>query len=104
MKKITWMSTGLVFGELWGGGKGAYPARAFSAKSLKELVKLNMDALNDGSLDSGMGYQKLIGARLLISKDEEIIVNGKSFINLGVPRVKYIGELTSTQKHFLSRL
>lgn len=103
-KKITWMSTGKVYGKLWGGAKGAYPARVFSASTLKELVELNTDALNDGSLDNGMGFEKLIGARLLISKDEEIIVNGKSYISWGRARVKYIGELTNKQKHFLSRL
>jgi len=72
-------STGFVYGNLWGGGRGAYPAEKLEAKTLKELLKEASKGLKEGWLDSGMGYESLFGAVLEVEEIETIIKNGKRY-------------------------
>jgi hypothetical protein len=103
MKKLTetvkYRSTGLVFGNFWGGGRGTYPAVKLSADTKEELIKKATEGL-DGSLDSGMGYESLIGAILDITKITSITYGGKTFTNEEV-EVEFIGELTEKDQDFL---
>jgi hypothetical protein len=73
-------SSGLVYGNYWGGGKGSYPAKKFSSDFYEDLIAKNENALKDGSLDSGMGYESLIGALLNIETIEIIEFEGKEFL------------------------
>lgn len=99
-EKFSYDSTGLVFGNFWGGGRGSYPARKLHAETLEDLVKQAIDGLN-GSLDSGMGYESLIGAMLFVTKTTTIMAKKKPFSNEENLEPVFIGELTDEQKEFL---
>jgi hypothetical protein len=91
--------TGFVLGNLWGGGNGGYPARPLSANTKEELIKQAEEGL-DGSLDSGMGFESLLGALLFITTTTTIKHNGKEFENQETEDI-FIGELTEEQQDFL---
>jgi len=99
---ITYNSKGVVLGNYWGGGKGSYAAQRFSSSVSKEdLIEINKKALEDGSLDSGMGYESLIGALIYIETVTRILHENKPFTNTEVESI-FIGDLTDAQKDFLS--
>ena len=78
MKRIS--TTGFVFGNCWGGGTCGYNARHINGTVLKEVKATALNMLEDGSLDSGMGYESLYGA-ILKAKIEDIrIINGREFV------------------------
>lgn len=54
-------ATGYVYGKYWGGGEGAYKAKKLSFETREELVKYLTELKDYGQLDSGMGYQEVIG-------------------------------------------
>lgn len=95
-------STGFVYGKFWMGGEGSYPANSFESESKKDLINQCTTALNNGSLDFGMGFEALIGAILNIETITTIQHNGKEFKN-SENCLKYIGKLTPKQKGFLLR-
>ena len=97
---VVFTSRGLVFGNYWGGGKGAYSAEKLSADTKEELIEEATKKLEDGSLDSGMGYESLIGALLYITKTTTIIHKGKSFVNKETED-EFIGDLTESDQDFL---
>jgi hypothetical protein len=92
-------SRGLVYGNLWGGGQGAYKAKRLQAKTREELLEQALKGL-DGSLDGGMGFESLIGALLEIKKITTIVVKGKTFTNEEIEDA-FIGDLTEEQQEFL---
>ena len=98
----TYHAKGLVYGNLWGGGRGAYSARPLkNFQSKKELISEAERMLKEGSLDSRMGYESLIGARLVIKEVETITQNKKNFSRSEF-NVVFIGKLTQKEKRFLS--
>ena len=97
--KIRYESTGLVYGNYWGGGQGAYAARRLKAATKEELLKQAKEGL-DGSLDDGMGYESLIGTILHITKITTTDIDGKEFVNKEY-ETEFIGELTEEQIDFL---
>jgi hypothetical protein len=99
METIKFTSTGLVFGNYWGGGKGAYGARPLSADTKEELLKCAKDGL-DGSLDAGMGYESLIGALLCVKKTTTKMIDNKPFINTEED-LEFVGDLTEEEEDFL---
>lgn len=66
---------------IWGGGAGFYKARSYSAPTMEELKELINKALDNGSIDSGMGYESLIGATMNICTKTQIFVEDKWFTN-----------------------
>lgn len=88
-------STGLVYGQFWGGGEGSYPASILVAKTRKALLLQAKAGLN-GTLDSGMGFECLLGARLVIEEVETVTVKGLQYCRSEV-EVVYIGKLTDAQ-------
>jgi hypothetical protein len=104
MKKLeikkSYRSEGFVLGNYWGGGQGAYPCTKFESDNLDDLIKQNELALKSGSLDSGMGYESLIGARLWIVTISKIMYEGQEYINTEYDD-QFIGELTSDEQDFL---
>ena len=97
-KKITYKSTGVVYGRFWGGGEGIGIARELEADTKKELLEKAKKGLN-GMLDSGMGFEKLLGALLLIQKTTEIYIDNKLYRNHQYQQ-RFIGCLTQKQKNF----
>lgn len=96
----SYQSTGLVYGCLWGGGEGGYPARQLEGNSLQEIID-QANAGLDGSLDSGMGFERLLGAFLLVTETSTIEVDGKSYSHKETLEPVFIGELTDMQKQQL---
>lgn len=97
-----YIARGYVLGKLWGGGMGAYPSRTLESDTLEDLKKQAIDGL-DGSLDSGMGFEYLQGARLEIETVESLKKGKKCFFNSSY-KVLFFGELTRKEKHFLGTL
>ncbi len=96
----TYVAEGRVLGNFWGGGKGSYKARQFVSKtSIDDLIETLNKALKDGSLDSGMGYENLIGACLDITITSSIIIDGKTFHSEEVEELN-IGEMTEDEIEF----
>jgi len=73
--------TGLVLGNLWGGGSGRYPARTLRGTDKEKIIKEAEEALTDGSLDSGMGFESIYGAILSLTTISKINIDEKEFIN-----------------------
>ena len=76
---MLYQAKGIVWGNAWGGGKLGYQARQLESESLKDLRKEITKALGDGSLDSGMGFESLVGAVMEICETETIRKDGKDF-------------------------
>ena len=89
---------GVVLGNLWGGGTGAYPTSFLYARSLEELRKKATKGL-DGSLDSGMGFESLIGAVMDVKITDEKVINGKKFYHDEYTMIE-VGDLTEEQREF----
>jgi hypothetical protein len=58
------------------------------------------NALSDGSLDSGMGYESLIGAILNVEIKTEVLIEGKKFINREYDEIS-IGNIDERDIEFL---
>jgi len=96
---VKFESTGLVFGNYWGGGKGSYPARKLYAETKSDIIEQAEKGLN-GSLDSGMGYESLIGALLVITEITTINLKGKNYVHKE-DDIIFIGDLSEDEQDFL---
>jgi hypothetical protein len=98
---VKFESTGLVFGNYWGrGGKGSYPARKLYAETKSDIIEQAEKGLADGSLDSGMGYESLIGALLVITEITTINLKGKNYVHKE-DDIIFIGDLSEDEQDFL---
>ena len=95
-------TSGLVYGKDWGFGMSAYPAEKGNYHSYKELKEDIEKGIKEGSLDSGMGFQSLKGALIIIETIRRIVFKGRSYYNSAFKRV-YFGDLSHKEKCFLSR-
>jgi hypothetical protein len=100
-KQIKFTAKGYVLGNYWGGGQGAYPTIRFTANTKEELLEQANQALHNGSLDSGMGYESLIGAVLEIKCITKIKIDDDEFFKHDYEE-EFIGELNDEQVEFLS--
>ena len=100
-KQIKFTAKGYVLGNYWGGGQGAYPTIRFTANTKEELLEQANQALHNGSLDSGMGYESLIGAVLEIKQTIKVEIDGHDFFNHEIEE-EFIGKLNDEQVDFLS--
>jgi hypothetical protein len=78
-KRIT--VTGIVYGNCWGGGQSGFKARKIEGDTLKEVKDEAKRMLEDGSLDSGMGFESLNGAVLEAKIKTIKMINGEEYIN-----------------------
>jgi hypothetical protein len=101
--KIKYNANGYVLGNLWGGGIGGYRSEPLEAKTKEDLLKQAKKKLKDGSLDSGMGFDGLLGAKLLIEKVTTKTIGGRDFVHREHEN-EYIGNLTEEQLDFLEEL
>ncbi len=92
--------SGFVYGNYWGGGKGAFKSESYKGENLDKLMIEIKEDLEDGSLDGGMGYESLIGAILDIETIETIKCKGKEYHNSEY-EIEFIGDLTSEEEDFL---
>lgn len=94
-------ATGIVLGNLWGGGMGTYPSEKLSNySSVEELLEDAEKMLKTGALDSGMGFQNLIGAGLIIEEFKTIKYNNESFYASNDSQV-YIGNMNQDELQIL---
>lgn len=100
--ETTFKSTGLVYGNFWGGGSGAYQAKKLTGKTKEEIIEKAIEGL-DGSLDDGMGFQRLLGALLCITKISTTEINGKEFVN-EESETEFVGELNEKEQDFLENV
>lgn len=98
--KIVYKAKGEVMGFLWGGGKGGYPTIPLEGSTEKEILQKAEKGL-DGSLDSGMGFERLTGAILSIRKVTRKTIKGKEFVNDEFLGFKYVGKLSETDNGIL---
>jgi len=98
---ITYKATGIVLGYLWGGGQGGYPARVITSDNLTNLRQQVKDGIEDGSLDSGMGFQSLTGALMCIETIDTRKIDGKTFVAVDYED-ELFGDLTQKQKDLLA--
>ena len=101
MKKIYYKAKGFVLGNLWGGGTGIYPSSPIASDTYEGIMDVAEEKLKEGSLDSGMGFDGLIGAILCITKYHIIEIEGKEYINKEYSD-EYIGELTEDDEEYLT--
>lgn len=99
MSKL-YKATGLVLGNLWGGGTGAYPARKLEDKKYKGLIVQAERGLSDGWLDSGMGFESLVGALLVVETVETIYKGSKDYSRSDFEEIA-IGDLGESEIGFL---
>ena len=99
MKK-NYIARGLVYGNYWGSGRGAYKSETIEAPTLKKLLKTAKKMLEDGTLDSGMGYESLIGAIFNVEEVKTIRKNGKEY-HRSEYDIKIIGDLKEQEQNFL---
>jgi hypothetical protein len=99
-KKVRYKAQGYVLGNYWGGGTGAYPTIKITGETKEEVLAKAGEKLKDGGLDSGMGYESLIGAVLDIKCRTTVEIDGKDFHNEET-EMEFIGELNEDQSEFL---
>lgn len=99
-KTLNYKAKGMVLGNLWGGGIGAYPTKWVYGYTKEELLDNAKKSLDDGSLDKGMGFESLIGAVLNITIITKIEIDDEIFINEKF-EFDSVGELSDEQHDFL---
>lgn len=102
-KTLKYEAFGYVLGNYWGGGSGSYSTISLKADTLEELLSKCDKALEDGSLDSGMGFESLIGAIMDIITITTIDFEDKEFTNRE-SELRFIGKLTEEEEEFLSEI
>lgn len=95
-------STGLVFGNCQGGGYAAYRARPLRANTKEELLAQATKGIEDGSLDSGMGYESLMGAVLNVVETETIVKDGKEYKH-EEDEIEFVGLLNEEEQRVLTQ-
>ncbi len=81
--KSTYSAKGLVVGRCWGGGLAGYPTIEYNDFNSKEnLINLVTIQLKENrSIDSGMGFERLVGVVLNIKETLKTELIGKEFIH-----------------------
>ncbi|KKN69810.1 hypothetical protein LCGC14_0437560 [marine sediment metagenome] len=97
---ITHKATGIVLGNCWGDGVNGYAAETLTDNSITGLHKQILNGIKDGSLDSGMGYESLIGAVMTIETIDSRKIDGKTFIAKEY-ELKTYGSMTEDQEEML---
>jgi hypothetical protein len=102
-KTLEFKASGYVLGNYWGGGSGCYNTITIKADTLEELVSKCNKALEDGSLDNGMGFESLIGAIMNVTTITTIDFEDKEYTNQE-NQLHFFGKLTEEQEEFLNEI
>ena len=78
-KSYLWSAKGIVVGRSWYGKRGYYDARPIAADTKEELYSRVWEAIEDGSIDGGFGFQEVLGAILWVNCQTTIEVDGVSY-------------------------
>jgi hypothetical protein len=62
-----------------------------------------LSGIKDGGIDSGMGYESIIGAKMKLITITEVDIDGKTFINRDEV-LHFFGKLSVEEKKFLSSI
>lgn len=98
---ITYKATGIVLGNCWGGGVCGYAAHEIRATNRASLVQQIENGIENGSLDSGMDFESLIGALMVIDEIDSRKIDGKAFIAHGYED-EFFGDITPEQEEMLA--
>jgi len=102
--KTSYSAKGYVVGIHWGEKvKSAYPSKEVKAETLEELKVKIEKGICDGTLDSGFGFQNLIGAYMRVTTHRTIEVEGFLFENTSCD-YEFHGQLSESDVEFLSSL
>ena len=83
MKEQEYQADGIITGRLWGGGLGFYYARKYTGfKSLDDLKENIKKDFESGAIDSGFGFEKIIGARMKIDKITIKTIDDDDYVNV----------------------
>ena len=93
-------STGYVLGNLWGSGQAGYVAQQINSSTKEGLIKKATEMLDNGKLDSGMGFESLIGTLLFVETKTTKTIDGIDYIHSDYEYIS-IGDLTKDQVEFL---
>ena len=81
--KSTYSAKGLVVGRCWGGGLAGYPTVKYegysSVENLLNLVRVQLR--ENRGIDSGMGFEKLVGVALHITETMSTMIGEKEFLH-----------------------
>jgi len=102
-EKIKYIAKGYVYGNCWGGGRGAYSSEVLEGNTREEIEAQIMEGIKTGSLDSGMGYESLIGAIMGITKNITIEVGGEEYTRTE-NEYNFYGDLTEEDIEFLEEV
>jgi hypothetical protein len=101
LNTVKFKGTGFVLGNYWGNRcTSAWATISFEADTKEALLEQAKVALNNGSIDSGMGFESLIGAVLSIKQETSIDIEGDEYVNEKLS-LDFIGEMTNEQIEFL---
>ena len=100
MQTKTYRAEGLVYGRYWGGGEGGFKAESYHADTLEKLEADIIKDVESGAIDSGMGYEKVLGAVMVIDTITDIVIGGKVFSNI-TTETKVYGDLTDEAQELL---
>lgn len=100
---MKYQARGYVYGYYWGGGAGAYPSKLIQADTIEELREKIEDGIEKGWLDSGMGYESLIGAIMYITCTEIMIIDGKDWFHKD-ESLEFFGKLSDQQCDILENI
>ena len=95
-----WKATGLVYGRNWEFTYNVYPSISFQNDSYEGLIAEANEALANESIDSGMGFESILGAMLNITCTTFIEIEENTFVNYE-ETIEFIGNLTEEQQEFL---
>ena len=93
--------TGVVLGNLWMGGTGAYPIQKISALTRKKALTMAEQRLEMGKLTGTGDFNGNVGAMLYIECITTHVIKGKEFINKETEPVIFIGELDEDEVEHL---
>lgn len=100
---MKYIAKGLVLGNYWGGGSGTYSTIKFHADTMEDLESKIEKAFDDGSIDSGMGYESLIGAVLNVEEIDTKIIDDKEYKHSEYDTL-YVGIFTDDELEFIDRV
>jgi hypothetical protein len=97
-KKIEYKLNGYVYGKAWGDGYGFYKAIPLSGNNLRQIIANASKDLD--RLDSGMGFEAVLGAIYTPVKYETIIINNKEYTNKEILEDIIIGNIPEKELDF----
>ena len=95
-ERVHYTADGIVLGNTWGGGAGYYPARKYHAETFTDLKNEIKEDFESGALDSGMGFESLVGAFMIVVKHTVIEIKGVGFVNQSIRRM-WLGKVNKRE-------